>query len=170
MVEIGDRIRVHVVGGLDDGRRFLDTRKAGGPLDFVVGSKTMLPAFERALLGMEVGQSLSVSLSPGEAYGEYDEALIERIPIQDFPHANMLPVGRYIEIGEPESAIRCKVLPFEDGVVVLDHNHELAGQAVRFDVDLLEIVADSAIERELHPAGCACGCDRLKESLASYEK
>ena len=99
------------------------------------------------------------------AYGLYDESLVERVPIASFPHADELPVGHYIVLGAPESALRVKVLKIEDGFVYFDHNHELAGQNLNFDVTVRKIVVENAMERELHPADCACGCHKLKEQL-----
>ena len=167
MAEIGERVLVHAVGRLDDGLKFLDTYKVGEPMDFVVGSRTVLPAFERAVSRMAPGERATVRLAPEEGYGAYDESLVEEVPATAFPNADKLPVGQFIEIGVPMGSIRVKVLPPKDGMVRFDHNHELAGRDLIFDIELVGIVEEDAIEREKHPAGCGCGCDRLKESLRS---
>lgn len=44
--------------------------------------------------------------------------------------------------------------------------HELAGKDLNFDVTLRKVIVKDAIEREKHPAGCACGCEALKAQLA----
>lgn len=165
MAEIGERVRVHAVGRLENGLKFLDTYKVEEPLDFVVGGCAMLPAFERAVTEMAPGERRTVRIPAEEGYGLYDESLIEEITAADFPNADKLPVGQFIEIGTSQGPLRVKVLPPEGGMVRFDHNHELAGQDLIFDIELMDTAASDAIEREKHPAGCGCGCDRLKESL-----
>lgn len=166
-MEMGDRVRVHAVGSLKNGLKFLDTRKAGAPMEFTIGDHAILPAFERAVMQMEPHSIGSVCIPVAEAYGEYDERLIERIPKDSFPDWESLPKGQFIEFEGPSGNIRCKVLEPEVDYVVLDHNHELAGQDLLYDLEIVELVSESAIEHELHGDGCACGCDRLRESLAS---
>lgn len=167
MAEIGERVLVHAVGRLEDGLKFLDTYKVGEPMDFVVGSRTVLPAFERAVSQMAPGDKVTVRLAPEEGYGPYDESLIEKVPAEEFPGAEQLPVGQFIEIALPSGSMRVKVLSPAGGMVRFDHNHELAGRELIFDIELVGTVEEDAIEREKHSAGCGCGCDRLKESLCS---
>lgn len=57
MAEIGDVVRIHCVGSLDDGSLFCDSRKAGEPIEFTVGSQTLLAALEEAVLDMEPGMT-----------------------------------------------------------------------------------------------------------------
>lgn len=81
-----------------------------------------------------------------------------------------LPVGAMLGIQTPEGDVmRVRVLEVGDEEVVLDCNHELAGQNLNFDITLVGVVSETPIEHELHPEGCMCGCDRLQESLAAGE-
>lgn len=167
MVNIGETVRVHAVGRLEGGLKFLDTYKVGKPMEFAVGSRVMMPAFERVVSGMSEGERLTVTICAAEGFGEYDESLVEEIPLVDIPQADKLPVGQFIEIGTPLNSVRVKVLPPSNGMARLDHNHELAGRDLIFDVELVEVVSESAVDHERHAAGCGCGCDRLKQSLSS---
>lgn len=167
MVDVGEIVRVHAVGRLEGGLKFLDTYKVGKSMEFVVGSRTVMPAFERAVSAMSEGERRTVIISAAEGFGEYDESLVEEIPLTDIPQADKLPVGQFIEIGTPENSVRVKVLPPSNGMARLDHNHELAGRDLIFDIELVEVVSESAVERERHAAGCGCGCDRLKRSLSA---
>lgn len=166
-MEMGDRVRVHAVGSLENGLKFLDTRKAGAPMEFTIGAHTMLPSFERAVMNMNLHDSERIRIPAVEAYGEYDVNLIERVPKEGFPDWESLPIGQFIEFEGPSGSIRCKVLESESECVVLDHNHELAGQDLLYDIEIVELVGESAIDHEMHSEGCTCGCDRLRESLAS---
>lgn len=165
MAEIGETVRVDFIGRLDDGSQFSNSYIAGSPLEVTIGSHQVLGAFEKAIADMAPGEERTVRIPFQEAYGAYDENLIETVPRASIPHADRLPVGEYVVFGSPAGDLRVKVLEVAEDTVVFDHNHELAGQDLTFDITLREVVRESAVERELHPAGCACGCDRLREAL-----
>lgn len=165
MAQIGDRAVVNYRATLEDGTEFDSTYSRNEPVKIVVGSNTSIPGLEKALLDMAPGESRTVHLSPEDAYGRYDESLIEVLPYDRIPNADKLPVGEYIGITMGEIPVVMKVLKIEDGNVYLDLNHELADRKITLEIELLSIEAQSAIDREKHPAGCACGCDRLKEAI-----
>ena len=167
MIGIGKRAKVHFACVLDDGRVCDSTYGRGEPLEMTIGSMTLLPAAERVLSQMRPGEKRSVTIPAGEAYGDYDESLVLAVPAASIPNAGQLPVGEYIMLQTDAGLQRIKVDRIEAGMVHFDLNHELAGRDIRFELELLEYVEQSSIERELHPAGCGCGCDLLKESLGS---
>lgn len=165
MAEIGEKVRVDFIGRLDDGSEFSNSYLVGEPFEFVIGSRQMLPAFERAVMSMLPGEEKTVRIPADEAYGPYDESLIEVVPTSSIPEAGKLPVGGYVVFSTPSEDMRVKVLKVEGENVYFDHNHELAGHDLTFDIKLLEVVHEAAVDREKHPAGCACGCDRVKQEL-----
>lgn len=165
MAEIGEVAQIHYSGRLDDGREFESSIRTGDPLEVKLGSGRLLPAVERIICEMNPGDERTVRLEPEQAYGAYDEDLVISVPADRLPNATALPTGEYVEIKTDMGIIRAKVVSVEPETVVLDCNHELAGQAVTYDIHLLAIIHESAIERELHPAGCSCGCDKLKEQI-----
>jgi len=167
MVNIGKRARVHYVGMLDDGRVFDSTYDRGAPLELTIGSMTLLPAVERELAQMTPGKERNIVIPAEEAYGHYDESLVEAVPVSSMPHADELPIGGYIMLQTTAGLQRIKVMRVEDELIYFDLNHELAGHDLHFKLNLVEFVEESSIERELHPAGCGCGCELLKESLGS---
>ena len=167
MAEIGEMVRVDFIGTLDDGAQFSNSYIAGSPLEVTIGAHEVLPAFEKALAEMAPGETRSLLIPAAQAYGAYDESLIETVPRASIPHAEKLPVGQHVVFGSANGDIRVRVLSVTEDSVVFDHNHELAGQDLHFQITLREIVHDPAIEREMHPAGCACGCDRLKQALGN---
>ena len=165
MAESGDCVRVHYVGLLDDGREFESSHRKGEPLEVRIGAGRLLPRVEDAICDMRPGERRIIHLDQEDAYGVYDSALIQSVPACLIPNADELPVGDYIEIETPAGILRAKVISADGEKIVLDCNHELAGQAVTFVIDLVSIVRETAIERELHPQGCGCGCSILKEQL-----
>lgn len=93
-----------------------------------------------------------------------------RCPVTSLPNGEALPVGAMLGIQTPEGDVmRVRVLEVGDEEVMLDCNHELAGQNLNFDITLVDVVSETPFEHELHPEGCTCGCDRLQESLAAGE-
>ena len=162
---MGNKVVIDYAASFDDGTVFDGSVQRGAPLEMELG-RCMMPApLEFAVSQMAEGEERRIHVDARDAYGLYDESLVERVPIASFPHADELPVGHYIVLGAPESALRVKVLKIEDGFVYFDHNHELAGQNLNFDVTVRKIVVENAMERELHPADCACGCHKLKDQL-----
>lgn len=165
MAEIGETVLVHCVGTLDDGREIQNSRLAGEPLQVKIGAGALLPALEGAICDMLPGDHRTVRLSPEQAYGAYDDALVQHVPANLLPNAENLPVGGFVGLQTRAGDIRAKVVSVSDGEVVLDCNHELAGHALTFDIEMISVQHESAIHRELHPAGCACGCDKLKAQI-----
>lgn len=166
MPQIGDKVIVDYRAFLvDDGSEFGSSYRDGKPLELVVGENKSIPGLEKTILDMEEGETKTVELSAKQAYGEYDESLIEKIPYDQMPDADALPIGKYIGVKMGDVPVFMKVLKIEDGNVFLDFNHELADKDIRLEVTLHEVKVENAIEREKHLAGCACGCDRLKEAI-----
>ena len=140
MIEKGKQVRIEFIGTLDNGSEFSNSYLVDEPFEFIVGSGEMLPAFERAVCQLEVGQETTIRIPADEAYGLYDESLIERVPVAMFPNALKLPIGEYIEIPMNDGEeMRVKVLKAEKGWLYFDHNHELAGQALNFRIKLVEV-------------------------------
>ncbi len=109
------------------------------------GYNNTLPKIEEALDGQEAGYQVSLNLSAQDAFGERDESLVTSIPRSEFPPG--VKVGgylqRYDEQGEQHDY---RVLKIKGPVVLLDGNHPLAGQALRFAVKVVSVRAASAEE------------------------
>lgn len=137
MVDQGWKVKVEFVGRLDNGAEFSNSHLVGEPLEFVVGDGDVLPAFEEAVCALAVGEEATVRIPFENAYGPYDESLVERVPISLVPNAQSLPIGGYVVFETPEESLRVRVLKQEDGWLYLDHNHELAGEDLTFDIKLV---------------------------------
>ncbi|GAB4057657.1 peptidylprolyl isomerase [Uliginosibacterium sediminicola] len=109
------------------------------------GYNNTLPKIEEALDGQEAGYQVSLNLSAQDAFGERDESLVTSIPRSEFPPG--VKVGgylqRYDDKGEQHDY---RVVKIKGPVVLLDGNHPLAGQALRFAVKVLSVRAASAEE------------------------
>lgn len=166
MADIGQKVRVHYVGTLDDGTEFDNSYKRGEPIDFTVGAGQMIPGFDRAVFQMEQGERRTVRLKPAEAYGEWRGDFVEQIPCSMMPNWEQMPVGHPIVLRTADGQqIQVTCIKVKDGIMHLDHNHPLAGKALTFEIELVEVVRESAIEREKHGSGCACGCHEFKDAI-----
>ncbi len=135
----GDRVTVHYIGTLDNGRIF-DQRDDEGPLTFVVGSGDVFPALEAEIIGMQVGEVKNIHLAAHQAYGPRREENLLRIPREMFPAGRELHVGRKlrIELGGKEERLM-RIRSVEGQEVLLDGNHDLAGCDLTFALQLVEI-------------------------------
>ncbi len=105
------------------------------------GYDNTLPKIEQALDGKTAGAQVSVQVDPADGFGEYDAELVKVEPRNLFPED--LQVGMQFE-GSPDGDQQAHahvftVTDIEDGKVVLDGNHPLAGMALRFDLNVVEV-------------------------------
>ncbi|HEX9275505.1 MAG TPA: peptidylprolyl isomerase [Casimicrobiaceae bacterium] len=98
------------------------------------GHHGIFPKIEDALAEKRTGDSCSVALEPEDAFGEYDAELV-RVEAQDRFPADVKVGMQYEDTsGEGEEEVRVfTVTDIADGRVVVDGNHPLAGQRLRFD-------------------------------------
>jgi FKBP-type peptidyl-prolyl cis-trans isomerase SlyD len=99
------------------------------PVNYLLGGyDNIFPKVEQALMGKNKGDLVSVDLQPEDAFGDYDEALLQIEPANVFP-ADALKVGVQFEGEDPTGdIILYTVTDIADGKVVLDGNHPAAGE------------------------------------------
>jgi peptidylprolyl isomerase len=135
----GDTVRVHYTGTLDTGEQF-DSSRGMDPLSFTLGEGSVIQGFDDAVDGMEVGEAKRVTIPATEAYGERREELTLRVPRNELPTDLELEVGSQLRMEQGPESIVVTVRDMDDASVTLDANHPLAGQALTFDLELVEIV------------------------------
>lgn len=137
---IGNTVRVHYTGRLADGSVF-DTSVGREPLEFTIGDGRLIPGFEKAVIGMNAGETKTIILSPEEAYGPYLEELTADVDISQFPAHIKPEVGLHLQIRQDNgSFIDVIITKISGSTVTLDANHPLAGKELTFDIELLEIL------------------------------
>jgi len=112
------------------------------------GYDDIFPKIEEAVQGKKIGETVQVKLQPDEAFGDYDEQLIQIEPRNQFPKE--LQVGMQFE-GAPEGSdddefIIYRVTDIADDKVVLDGNHPLAGMSLIFSCTVTAVRPASAEE------------------------
>ncbi len=136
----GDTVRIHYTGTLDDGTQF-DSSDGRDPLEFTLGGGQVIPGFDSAVDGMAAGDSKSVTIPPDEAYGKRHEQLVQQVPKSVLPEDMEPTVGIQLQSQGPEGQVmNLVVTEVEDDSITVDANHPLAGQALTFTIELVEIV------------------------------
>jgi FKBP-type peptidyl-prolyl cis-trans isomerase 2 len=134
----GDTVRVNYRGTLSDGAEF-DSSEGREPLEFEVGSGSVIKGFDDAVSGLEPGESITVTIPAVDAYGERLTEGIQLFPLSEFPQPP--EVGWAIELSGPEGQrIPGMIIEVGDEYATLDLNHPLAGQDLTFEIELVEIV------------------------------
>lgn len=134
----GDSVRVHYTGRLNDGTVF-DSSEGRDPLNFTLGSGQVIPGFDEAVTGMTVGESVTITIEPENAYGERREEMVQQVPRSDIPDDIDLAIGMQLQASGPQGDIVVTVIEMSDEAIKLDANHPLAGKALTFDLQLVEI-------------------------------
>jgi len=135
----GDTVKVHYTGKLNDGSVF-DSSQDREPLEFTLGEGQLIPGFEKAVEGMEVGDNTTVEIPSDEAYGERRDDLELEVAKNELPGDIDPEVGMQLQMKQQESgqAIPVQITAVEDEKVKLDANHPLAGKDLTFDIELVE--------------------------------
>lgn len=139
-VKAGDTVRIHYTGTLEDGTVF-DSSSGRDPLEFTVGSGQIIPGLDRAIPGMEVGETSKVAVPADDAYGPHNPDGVQQVARAAVPEHIPLEVGTPLSMKTPGGqSVAVTVAEVTDDVVVLDANHPLAGKDLTFEVEVLEIV------------------------------
>ena len=139
--ENGKKISVEYTGTFEDGQVF-DKSEGRGPLVFVLGQKMVVPGFESAIEGMNVGEKKSVTLPPDQAYGEPRDELVQEAPLEKLGDMkDKVEVGMTLGMHVPGAPqpLPAKVVELTKETVKLDLNHPLAGKTLKFDIELVKV-------------------------------
>ncbi len=136
----GDTVRIHYTGTLDDGTQF-DSSAGREPLEFALGGGQVIPGFDSAVDGMNVGENKTVTIPPEQAYGQRHEQLVQQVSRDALPDDMEPAVGMQLQSQSPDGHVmNLVVTEVADDSITVDANHPLSGQALTFDIELVEIV------------------------------
>jgi FKBP-type peptidyl-prolyl cis-trans isomerase SlpA len=141
-VRIGpDReVTLHFALKLDNGD-VVDSTFDKKPATFKVGDGNLLPGFEQAIYGLKAGDKRSLSISPEQGFGQGNPQNIQIMPRSQFQDME-LSEGLLVIFNDAANAeLPGVVKAFDDSQVTIDFNHPLAGKALSFDVDIIEVKA-----------------------------
>ena len=137
-VQDGDTVFVHYTGTLEDGTEF-DSSRGRDPLEFVLGGKMIIPGFEKAVRGLEKGDTVRAVIPPEDAYGEPSEEMIIIVPRKEVPEHIVPEAGLPLQLTLQEGTLNVVISRVDENEVELDGNHPLAGKTLTFEIEVVEI-------------------------------
>ncbi len=135
----GDTVEVSYHGTLDNGEVFDSSRDRNDTLTFTVNGSGIIQGFNDAVIGLSIGQSITVRLSSDEAYGDYDPSLTAEVPKIAAPIDAKIGAVVTLSSMRPYYGQRGTVLDISSNTIHLDLNHPLAGKNLTFEIELITI-------------------------------
>ncbi|MCV3263693.1 peptidylprolyl isomerase [Vibrio harveyi] len=144
---------------LEDGV-VVDQSTSEAPLDYLHGHNNLITGLEKELEGKVAGDKFSVTVAPEDAYGDHNDALVQRVPADVFQGVDQIEVGMRFLADTDQGPIPVEVTEVDGDEVVVDGNHMLAGQTLTFEVEVMatrEATAEEIEHGHIHQGGVA-GC------------
>jgi len=124
-----------------EGGEVVDSTFDKQPATFKVGDGNLLPGFEQAIYGLKAGDKRSLPISPEQGFGQGNPQNIQVMPRSQFQDME-LSEGLLVIFNDAANAeLPGVVKTFDDSQVTIDFNHPLAGKALSFDVEIIEVKA-----------------------------
>lgn len=134
------QIVTHITMKLADGSAADSTKVNNKPAIINMGDNSISPAFEKALLGLAAGESKEFTLAAVDAFGEINPDNIHYLDISKFSPDAPAKVGNIITFTQPGGVeLPGMITEVSGSSVTVDFNHPLAGQAVTFVIDIVEV-------------------------------
>ena len=141
----------------------IDSNKGAQPLEFITGKGQIIPGLEKELVGMNEGESKTITVKAADAYGEVNPEAQQTLPREQFEGIDLQKGMALYGQGEGGQTVQVTVVDFDDKEVTIDFNHPLAGKDLVFDVTVTQ--ARPATDEEAATGqvggGCtdgSCGC------------
>lgn len=138
-VRSGDTLTLHFALRVKGGGE-VDSSFYGAPITLTLGDGTLAPSLEQWLIGIAPGQRHVFLLEPAQAFGERNPALIQTLPLSDFPPSTPPISNVVLEFSLPNgTTMPGRILSVSGTDVEVDFNHLLAGFPIEFEVEIVEI-------------------------------
>lgn len=139
-VQSGNTIKIHYNGRLTDGTTF-DSSEGRTPLEFTVGSGSVIKGFDDGVQGMSIGEKKTIEIPFLQAYGPEDPSMIIEFPSDRLPEDLKPEIGMQLNMNNAEGQqFPVVITEITDENIILNANHPLAGKDLIFDLELVEIV------------------------------
>lgn len=151
----------------------VDEASALAPLEYLHGFGNLIKGLEDALDGKKAGDKFDVEIASNNAYGEYNDNLVQNVPRDIFVGVDELDVGMRFLADTEHGPVPVEITAIDGDTVTIDGNHMLAGQDLKFNVEIVTV--RDASEEELahghvhgehdhhHESGCCGGHDHDDE-------
>jgi FKBP-type peptidyl-prolyl cis-trans isomerase SlyD len=116
-----------------------NSREGGEPLTVLLGTGSIIPGLEDALVGRAAGDKFEVVVPAAQAYGERSDTLLQRVPKKYFPDQYSLRPGQRVVLKTQDGPRPVLVVKIGQSVVDVDLNHPMAGKDLKFDIEMVDI-------------------------------
>ncbi|MEZ8078186.1 MAG: peptidylprolyl isomerase [Candidatus Poseidoniaceae archaeon] len=143
---------VHYTGTMPETGEVFDSSEGKEPLTFMIGHGQMIPGFETNIEGAKIGEKRTFTLTAEEAYGPREEAALMKIPRSEFAQLEeeaKLAIGMTLVAQMEQGPAPFNITELTDDEVTADFNHKLAGEALTFAVEIIEL-RDASVEELSH--------------------
>jgi len=133
-------IIVHITMKLADGSAADSTKVNNKPAKIIMGDQSISPAFEENLLGLKAGESKEFTLESKDAFGDSNPDNIHYVDATKFDSETPAKIGSIITFTQPGGELPGIITEVTGDSVTVDFNHPLAGQAITFVIDVVEVL------------------------------
>jgi FKBP-type peptidyl-prolyl cis-trans isomerase SlyD len=127
----------------------IDSSDGAAPMTYLHGAQNIIPGLEAALEGKQVGDELEVTVEAANAYGDYSEDRVQKVPREAFTGVDQIEPGMAFTAQTAQGPVNLIVTEVEEAEVTVDANHPLAGKNLAFSVTV-ESVRDASEEELEH--------------------
>ncbi len=139
-IQSNSEVIMHLILRLSDGSIAENTYRTAKPVKFKMGDDSFTPAIEKELLSLKVGDKKSIAVEAHDAFGTSLPENIHTVARDKFPADLELEEGVMVGFEQPNGIELIGIVrELNDREVKVDFNHPLAGHAVQFEVEILEI-------------------------------
>jgi FKBP-type peptidyl-prolyl cis-trans isomerase 2 len=152
-IEAGDSVTLEYTGRLDDGTVFDTSREEVAneemenapeghefnPLTVEIGAGRIIEGLEDGLMGKAEGDTPTVTIDPEDGYGEWSEEHVQEFGREEFDEmigGEVPEAGMHVQTQQGGLA---EITHVDDERVEVDFNHELAGETLEFDVEIVAV-------------------------------
>lgn len=128
------------------GGEVLDSSDGREPLAYLHGAGNIVAGLEKALEGRQAGDRFKVEVAAGDGYGDRHQELVQEVPRDAFRGVDTVEPGMQFQAQTPQGALSVTVTHVTDDTVTVDGNHPLAGETLRFDIEVTGVREATAEE------------------------
>ncbi|MCF6782770.1 FKBP-type peptidyl-prolyl cis-trans isomerase [Stutzerimonas stutzeri] len=131
-------VTLHFALGLESGD-VVDSTFDKKPATFKVGDGNLLPGFEQQLYGLKAGDKRSLQVAPEQGFGQHNPQNVQVMPRNQFEGMELSEGLLVIFKDAANAELPGVVKAFDDRQVTVDFNHPLAGKALTFEVEIIDV-------------------------------
>lgn len=140
-MRLGDTVILHYRLSSRDGAE-IESTFDGEPARITLGAGELPATLERQIAQTPIRTRFVYLLEPEQAFGRHDDALVQNVPLADFPDGSAPQPNSLVEFTLPNgTSLTGMALERQGDSVKVDFNHPLADCPVNFELEILEVIA-----------------------------